>query len=320
MNNYEAPESLESPDDLGIDFPDFLEPLLSQSYGAQDVERILRGSVRRKTTLRANTLLSDRAEVAAALTHAGIEHRPVSWYEDAFIIEHAREDAIWPLDIYQQGKIYLQSLSSMMPPLVVDPRPGLDILDMCAAPGGKATQMAALGGPGCTITACELSAPRAEKLEHNLNKLGCGGVTVLRQDARRLDSFFRFDRILVDAPCSGSGTLLARDPKMFRWFTPELVDKCARQQAALLDKAFELVKPGGFIVYSTCSVLPSENEHQLTAAMDRACKRGSFDVQPIAFTGANDIPTLPNTLPGTLTVCPTECYEGFFVACVKRLR
>lgn len=300
-------------------FPRFFASLLAEHYRTEDVERILDGSGRRATSLRANALKASAADIAAALDGAGIAWEPVAWYDDAFAIKEARESDIWPLDVYERGAVYLQSLSSMLPPLVLDAQPGVDILDMCAAPGGKTTQLAALGGRGTRITACEMSAPRADKLEHNLRKQGAGNVTVLRQDARKLDVFFRFDRILVDAPCSGSGTLRAGDPKMFERFTPALIQKCQRQQAALLDKALALLKPGGTLVYATCSVLPAENEQQLTAALKRVRKRGIFEVVAIDFPGIEDIPLLPNDLPGTLTLCPTNRYEGFYVAKVRRM-
>ena len=301
-------------------FPPFFGEMLAKTYSSPDVERILEGSAtQRKTSLRVNALKATAQDVGKALGEAGIEYTAASWYDDAFLIENACEADLRPLPLYENGEVYLQSLSSMLPPLVVDPHPGLDILDMCAAPGGKTTQLVALGGAGTCVTACEMSAPRAEKLEYNLRKQGAGNVVVMRQDARRLDDFFRFDRILVDAPCSGSGTLRAGDPKMFKRFTPELVKKCTRQQAALLDKALTLLKPGGTLVYSTCSILTLENEDQLTSALKRARKRASYEVVPIELPGSEELPTLPNALPGTLTICPTDRYEGFFVAKVKRV-
>ncbi|MBO4365528.1 MAG: RsmB/NOP family class I SAM-dependent RNA methyltransferase [Eggerthellaceae bacterium] len=307
--------------DSTIAFPEFFEPLLAESYNAKDIERILQGSNSgRAVSLRANTLKSSSAEITRCLDEANITYSPVTWYDDAFVIHNATVRDIWPLDAYEQGKLYLQSLSSMLPPLVLGAKPGIDILDMCAAPGGKTSQLAALGGPGTHITACEMSVPRAEKLEHNLRKLGAGNVLVMRQDARRLDDFFRFDRILVDAPCSGSGTLRAGDPKVFKRFTPALVQKCQHQQAALLDKALSLLKPGGTLVYSTCSVLPCENEQQVESALKRARKRGTYEVVPIVLPGADDLPLLPNALPGTLTICPTNRYEGFFVAKIIKKR
>lgn len=302
-----------------LTLPDFFEPLLAGQYGADDVRRIVAGcDVQRAVTLRANTLKATRDEVAAALDEAGIEWQPVGWYGDAFVIEGAREDAIRVLPLYDEGKVYLQSLSSMMPALVLGARPGEDVCDLCAAPGGKTTQIAALSGSKALVTACEMHAPRAERLEHNLRKLGASNVTVMRTDARRLDDFFSFDRILLDAPCSGSGTLRATDPKLRHRFTPALIEKSRKSQRALISKALSLLKPGGTLVYSTCSVLVCENEDIVREALQQARRNGAYELRPIVLDGADDLPLLPTSLEGCLALCPTEHYEGFFVAKITR--
>lgn len=299
--------------------PDFFEPLLAGQYGADDVRRIVEGChARRAVTLRANTLKATRVEVAAALDDAGIGWRPVGWYDDAFVIVQAREDAVRALPPYNDGKLYLQSLSSMIPALVLGARAGEDVCDLCAAPGGKTTQIAALSEGKALITACEMHAPRAERLEHNLRKQGASNVTVMRTDARRLDDFFSFDRILLDAPCSGSGTLWAADPKLHKRFTPALVEKSRKAQRALMAKALTLLKPGGTLVYSTCSVLACENEDIVRDALHKAKRNGSYELKPVALANADDLPLLPVSLEGCLALCPTERYEGFFVAKVTR--
>lgn len=299
--------------------PGFLRPLLAGQYGAADVERIVAGcSVRRAVTLRANALLSSREEIAVELDEAGIAWRPVPWYGDAFVIEAAREDAVRALAAYQAGKLYLQSLSSMIPALVLGAQAGDDVCDLCAAPGGKTTQIAALSDGKALIMACEMHAPRAEKLEHNLRKLGAANVNVMRVDARRLDDFFSFDRILLDAPCSGSGTLFTGNPKMPKRFTPALVEKSRKSQRALLSKALSLLKPGGTLVYSTCSVLACENEDIVAECLARAPRRAAFELAPIELPGTGDLPLLPTGLEGCLALCPTELYEGFFIAKIVR--
>ena len=326
--------------------PEFFEPLLAEQYGSADVERILAGcTATRPVTLRANALLADRAHVATALDEAQIPHRPVSWYDDAFIIgqpndgqgadqERIPESALWELPIYQEGKVYLQSLSSMIPALALDPRPGEDICDMFAAPGGKTTQIAALTGNEAYLTACEMHAPRAEKLQFNLRKLGAPNVTVMKVDARQLDDFFSFDRILLDAPCSGSGTLKAGDARVAKRFTPALVQKSQKSQRALLLKALNLLKPGGTLVYSTCSVLACENEDIVSQCLHQMKRKGTFELQPILAGAASadedapqptfdaqqaaTLPLLPTRLEGTLCLAPTDLYDGFFVAKIKR--
>lgn len=307
--------------------------------GAAAVRAGFAEAAARPVTLRANTLVATATEVADALSRAGIPFERVPWYEDAFMLgDGVRERAVWELPLYQAGGVYLQSLSSMLPPLVLAPRPGADVLDMCAAPGGKTSQMAALAGGRAHLTACELHAPRAEKLAYNLEKLGARNVNIMRMDARRLDEFFSFDQILLDAPCTGTGTLRAGDDRAARRMTPALLAKVTRSQHALLDRALTVLKPGGTLVYSTCSILPQENEEQVRAALKRhrdceliplaargAEEEGAAPLPPTAQTVVDTveegaIPTIPATLPGTLAVAPARRFEGFYLAALHKVR
>ena len=135
--------------------PTLLIERLTAQYGAALTEEIVAGFVRRPVTLRVNPLKSTREAVCASLEKAGIPFESVPWYEDAFILRDVREEAVQALPEYEAGCMYLQSLSSMMPPLVVNPQKNESILDMAAAPGGKTTQMAALSANTAPITACE---------------------------------------------------------------------------------------------------------------------------------------------------------------------
>ena len=301
--------------------PAFFDTLLREQYGPELAESIEQGCRARRTTLRANALKATSEEVAACLEEAGIAYERVAWYPDAFVLApgvQARD--VWALPLYEQGGLYLQSLSSMLPVLALNPGAGLDVLDMCAAPGGKTTQMAALTGGRAHITACEMHMPRAEKLRFNLARQGVTNANVMQVDARRLDDFFRFDQILLDAPCSGSGTLDEADPKLAKRFTPQLVSKSQASQKALLKKALGLLKPGGTLVYSTCSILEGENEQVVRQALAAADKTGAYELRPIrAFEGEPALPLLPTTLEGAVCLRPTDLFEGFFMAKVVRL-
>lgn len=302
--------------------PEFLENMLKEQYGEADTARILKGyAKRRPVTLRVNTLKTDAESVRSVLEAAGIRVRGVSWSREAFILENAREDAVRKLDVYQKGEIYLQSLSSMIPPVLLDPRARECILDMAAAPGGKTTQMAALSGGRAQITACEKNRVRAERLRFNLDRQGAAGVVVMNEDARKLDPFFSFDKILLDAPCSGSGTLYAPDggekgeiPERAVPITRELIDRSARTQEALLRKALSLLKPGHEMVYSTCSVLKTENERVLNSVLPSA----KAAVIPIGHPMIAGLPLLSAAIRGVLCICPTDLYEGFFVAKIRK--
>lgn len=289
--------------------PQFLTDKLTQQYG--DISGILEGYAgKRSTTLRVNTLKSDVAEVKAALEAAGIAYEPAPFSEIAFRLTEADERAVTALPIYAEGKIYLQSFSSMLPPLVLAPEEGDDILDMAAAPGGKTTQMAAMTRNRAPITACERHPIRAEKLKHNLETQGAGNTFVMVTDARQLDDFFSFKRILLDAPCSGSGTVYAEDPALEKTLTPALIGKCRNTQGALIKKAAKLLKKGGTMVYSTCSILREENEEIVKTVL----KGFGLEIVPIGEEITRGLPVLPVTVPGTLCVQPTRDYEGFFVA------
>jgi NOL1/NOP2/sun family putative RNA methylase len=216
--------------------------------------------------------------------------------------------------MYKNGEIYLQSLSSMLPPIILNPKQGADILDMAAAPGGKTTQMSAITQNQAHITACELNKIRAERLKFNIEKQGASCVYVMVKDSRKIDDFFAFDQILLDAPCSGSGTLNSNDSNIKKYFTKNLIEKSTKSQIELLKKAIRILKPGGKLVYSTCSILQAENEE----IVEKAIKGTDCKIVPIDFKGIEDIPVLPCKINGALCVSPNEFYEGFFIAKLQK--
>ncbi|MGN0299367.1 MAG: RsmB/NOP family class I SAM-dependent RNA methyltransferase [Lachnospiraceae bacterium] len=295
--------------------PEFLPEMLKKQYGEALTEKIVAGyGVQRVVSLRVNTLKSSVDEVKKLLDEAGIVYEAVPWSSAAFLIKNVREQEIQKLSLYEEGKIYLQSLSSMLPPIILEPQAGKDILDMAAAPGGKTTQMAALTGNQAHITACEMNTIRAERLKYNLQKQGASCVYTMVKDSRQIDDFFAFDQILLDAPCSGSGTLSVKDPNLGKTFTKKLIQKSTVSQLALLKKALKLLKKGQTMVYSTCSILSQENEEILKKAMAGV----QAEIVPISFEGMETLPCLPTSLKGTLCICPNEQYEGFFVAKIRK--
>ena len=296
--------------------PQFLIEMLRKQYGEELSAKILKGyGVERKVTFRVNTLKTNRSNIENILNENGIRYKKVPFYSDAFLIENAREDIIRNLDIYKNGEIYLQSLSSMLPPIILEPRENMDILDMTAAPGGKTTQIASMIKNKSRITAIEMNKIRAEKLKFNIQKQGATCVYVMEQDARKIDDFFSFDEILLDAPCSGSGTINLNNPKLEKIFTKELIKKSVKAQTALLRKAIKILKKGGKMVYSTCSILEDENEE----IINNILKTGLVEIVNIDFLGIDKLPKLPTKIHGTLCVMPNEEYEGFFVAKLKKI-
>lgn len=306
---------MEEKREMEREIPPFLMERLRDQYDEETLARILDGyRQRRPVTLRVNRLKTEPEAVKECLDREGMGFRTVPWSEDALIVEEAREGALRQLPLYEKGEIYLQSLSSMIPPLVLAPEAGESILDMAAAPGGKTTQIAALTGNGASITACEKNRVRADRLQYNLDRQGASRVLVMLADARKLDDLFSFDRILLDAPCSGSGTItMAEESRSKNRFTRELLNQSSRLQEELLAKALRLLKPGHEMVYSTCSILEEENERVLRRVLGKKA-----EIVPIDGEMFPDLPLLPVGIPGTLGICPDGLYEGFFVARIRR--
>lgn len=296
--------------------PDFLYNLLLKQYGEELTDKIIDGySLKRPITLRANTLKTNIQNIKDIFDSLGFTYKEVSWYKDALVMENVSEEQIKNLEIYKNGEIYLQSLSSMIPPIILSPKEDENILDMAAAPGGKTTQMLALSQNKAFITACEKNKIRAERLQYNLNRQGSNRVNVMIKDARQLDDFFSFDKILLDAPCSGSGTISIFDKKLETTFTEDLVNRSAKVQSELLKKAITLLKPGHEMIYSTCSILLKENEEILQKFIDMK----KIEIRPIDTSIFSDAILLPVSIEGTLCICPTKLYEGFFVARIKKI-
>lgn len=194
---------------MGI--PKFLSEMLEKQYGKEITQNILEGyHQKRAVTFRVNTLKTTVEEVEKRLKEKQIEWERVSFSKEAFILKEVREKEIEELEMYQNGEIYLQSLSSMLPPIILNPRQNYDILDMTAAPGGKTTQIASLTQNKAHITACEMNPIRIERLKYNIEKQGANSVYIMPMDSRKIDDFFSFDQILLDAPCSRKRNLIGK--------------------------------------------------------------------------------------------------------------
>ena len=290
-----------------MNISDFFEEMLLNSYDEETVKNIINGLVKKKTTLRVNTIKSNINEIKEVLNKQNIKYSDVTFYKDALIIEN--EVDLRNLDIYKEGKIYLQSLSSMIPPIVLNPDINDRILDMAAAPGGKTCQIACLTNNECFITAIEKNKIRKDRLKYNLDMQGVKKCTILNIDSTKIDDLFRFDKILLDSPCSGSGTL---NNENINNFSKELVNNSIKIQEQLLTKALKVLKPGSIMVYSTCSILKEENEQILTKVLNK------YDAEIVPIDNIENIPLLPVIIEGTICVCPNELFEGFFIAKIKK--
>ena len=292
--------------------PDFLLNKLNNQYGEDITNKIINGYCKKKVTIRINTLKTSKEEVCNILEKNNIQYKEVTRNNIALIIENANEETLSKLEIYEKGYIYLQSLSSMLPPIILQPQESEDILDMTAAPGSKTTQIAAITKNRANITAYEMNKIRADRLKYNLQKQGANSVIVINEDSRKMSDYFAFDRILLDAPCSGSGTVNLQNEKTYKNITKELIQKTRKSQLALLKKALKILKPGHEMVYSTCSILREENEDIINQVINNQ------DIEIVPININEDIPKLPCRIKEAICIAPNEYYEGFFVAKLKK--
>ncbi len=219
-----------------------------------------------ESAARVNTLRATREEVQSELARAGVAATPDPDLAEALVLGHPYD--MHGSALFARGAVMPQSRASMLVAQTVDPQPGERVLDLCAAPGGKTTHLAALMGGEGEVVAIELDAKRARDVARNAERLGAGNVEVVVGDAAERAFGTGYDRVLVDPPCSDLGTLRSRPDARWRK-TPDQVTALAALQARILDAATEALRPQGRLVYSTCTISPQENELQIEALAAR---------------------------------------------------
>ncbi len=198
---------------------------------------------------------------------AGFGLRKIPWAREGYYYDASARPGSHPY--HDAGLYYIQEPSAMMVAELLDPRPGERVLDLCAAPGGKTTQIAGrMAGEGLLVSN-EINPSRARILSQNVERFGAANVFVTNEDPLRLSRHFPafFDRILVDAPCSGEG-MFRKDETAIREWSPENVRICAARQREILENALCMLKAGGRLVYSTCTFSPEENEKNIKYLLD----------------------------------------------------
>ncbi len=248
-------------------YPPWLVELWWEHFGAEETRALLRaGNAAGELALRVNTLRAHAADVVRALAELtpAVSARPAGdELPEGLVVDGAFDAHAHPL--YRQGAYTPQSRAAMLVGRAVDPQRGERVLDLCAAPGGKTTHLAALMGDSGEIVAVERHAGRANALQRTCERMGASNVRVVCADAARFSTEEPFDRALVDPPCSGLGTLQGHPDLRWR-MTPDSVQRLARGQAAILAAARAAVRPGGTIVYATCTLAPAENEAIVAAS------------------------------------------------------
>lgn len=222
----------------------------------------------------AAALLGGQSDAALA---AGIHLTSVPWASNGFYYE--KEDQPGKHPYHEAGVYYMQEPSAMAPVTLLEVQPGERVLDLCAAPGGKSTQIAAaLQGKGLLISN-EIHPARAKILSENIERMGIVNACVTNETPKHLSEVFveYFDRILVDAPCSGEGMFRKNEAACEEW-TPENVTLCGERQDEILDYAADMLRVGGRLVYATCTFAPWENEGSISRFLSR---HPEFSLLPI---------------------------------------
>lgn len=217
--------------------------------------------------LRVNSLQSARDEVVAALEKQGLQARKGTLSPDAIVVEGGGAPVDWPA--WKAGQIIAQDEAAQLVSLLANPAPGSLVIDCAAAPGGKTTHFAQLMGDEGLIIACDAAPGRVKLVEENARRLQLSSIAARAGDLRALASVLpAADMALLDAPCSGTGTLRRRPDAKHRKTLAQL-EQLVQLQEELLDVAASLVKPGGVLLYSTCSLEPEENEMQVRHFLER---------------------------------------------------
>jgi 16S rRNA (cytosine967-C5)-methyltransferase len=260
-------------------YPEWLADMWFGMLGADEARALMRAcNEPAESSLRVNSLVASVAEVAAELEVAGIEAAAVQEPPDGLVLRA-------PFDVnastlWERGAVMPQSRAAMVPAWLLDPQPGERVLDLCAAPGGKTTQLAALMRGEGTVVAVERNEARARELRAVCERMRASVVEVAVADARELPALGEFDRVLVDPPCSGLGTLRSRPDQRWR-ASEERIAGVADEQAAILRAGAAALAPGGTLVYSTCTISPAENEDVVVSVLEERDELEAEDLQAI---------------------------------------
>lgn len=288
--------------------PEWVTALWWETLGAEQTRALMAAdNAPAEASLRVNLLRVARDELAGRLP---VPSRPVADLPEGLLLDG-------PLDAFgspewEAGLFMPQSRAAMTVSRLLAPEPGHRVLDLCAAPGGKTTHLAALMGDEGEVVAVERHAGRAEALRRTAKRMGASSVEVRTADAARAELGTGFDRVLVDPPCSDLGTLASRPDARWRK-TPEQVERLAVVQAAILRAGARALKPGGVLVYSTCTISPVENERVVQGFLDAHPDFGPDDLR-------SDLPVWQHpTVPSFVQTLPhRDGTEGFFIARLRR--
>ena len=309
-------------------------------------------SIERQQSIRLNPLVADVEKTLGQLQDLGWSGTPLEWSSDCYTVTSGLQ-AINSSELAQNGAVYVQNAASWLPVLALNAQPGEEVLDVCAAPGGKTSHIAALANNEAIITANDNSRPRLAKLRSNLTRLGVTNVEYTLFDATQLARKLegrQFDKILLDAPCSGEGMMtlpyddldskkpsgsvaplqnrlagVKSQDKDFATWSIAHIKRLQQLQKRILAQSWQLLKPGGTLVYSTCTMAPEENE----AVIDYLLRHNDdVEVHQFKLGLNNRIPTVmswndkqfDDRVKFAIRLIPSPEIEAFFVCKLTKIK
>jgi 16S rRNA (cytosine1407-C5)-methyltransferase len=312
-------------EELPIEFRERLQEIIPASA----LETVLQSfRIEKQFSFRINTLVSSLEQTLSELETLGIRFQPLNWLKDrgnlpiAYWAERRYREPLTHSQLVDQGKIYLQNLSSMLAPWVLQPAPGDRVLDLAAAPGGKTTLLAQLMNNQGELSAVEAIRNRMFKLKANLKRCGVSICKTYLTDGRTVGNKTpdRFDLVLLDAPCSSEARFRTGEPQSWSTWSPRKLRETSRKQIGLLKAAVHAARIGGSVLYCTCSLSPEENEQ----VVDRVLRNfgQAIELQAIQLPLQNVQSGLTQfrglefdpQLKFAVRVLPNQLNDAFFIA------
>lgn len=290
-----------------------------------DAAELLR--IGRHQSIRINTLVTNPETLLPHLTALGWQGEKIEWSPDGYSLS-AGQANIRDSELVSSGQVYIQNAASWLPPILLSPQPGERILDVCAAPGGKTTHIAALSHNKAHITANDNSRARLAKLQSVCAQMHAAIEQFTLFDARMLARKLegrQFDKIMLDAPCSGEGMMQLDNDKDFSSWSVAQIKRLQQLQKQVIRQAWALLAPGGTLVYSTCTMAPEENE----AVIDYALRSlEGVQIAPITIELPNRVSTVGEwngktfaaDVSGAMRLIPSREVEAFFVCTLVKTK
>lgn len=279
----------------------------------------------KSVAFRVNRLLTTPEQACPELVAAGLAFEPLPWLVDGFFVSADQRAILTRHDLVENGHVYVHNPSSMLAAVALAPRPGETVMDMAAAPGGKTLHLAALMSGEGFLSAVEPVQSRFFKLKANLRRGGAAFVRTYQLDGRRVPGKTgpRFDRILLDAPCSGEARFHAADPESYSNWSLRKIRECRSKQLGLIRAGFAALKPGGRMLYCTCSFAPEENEAVVDELLRTESESALANIQlPVDRWQSGLTEWQGQRFADSISRCrrilPDQLYDGLFMAIVEK--